>query len=160
MAVKLTLDAEALTLLFNTMGPEFKLQIRQAALEECAKRTIKQAVEPEARKMMDKVSKAIVKEALGEQDYMGAHLSKEFRERIGRQVRAATEQMVIEALNPKQIVAQALERAEEMMKTATTTLEGEIALKVIAQMNINIGAYINQQVKDGIATLMKGSNDT
>ena len=58
MTTKITLDADALELLFKTLGPDFILKIRQATLEEVAGRTVNRITTAEVKKCVEATTMA------------------------------------------------------------------------------------------------------
>lgn len=101
MSVKLTLDASALQYLMEHLGEDFVLQIKQAVLEETARRTIHSVATNEVKRAMEEVARDELKKVMEPVTKSSGYwnkpiwsLKEEFRKLLTSQVKSEINEIV------------------------------------------------------------------
>ena len=157
LGTKITLDAGAIEKLIEVLGPDFKLSLKQAALEEASRRTIRAIVPEAAEAAMKQIVKEGVEEQIGKLA-KGAggtfvSLNVEFRERIKLEMKRTMQQELHELLDHRKLTEEAQAYAQSLIEIA----ERDWKEKLPVLINTEMGNMVHREVRERLEIVTKNT---
>lgn len=162
--IKLSLDTDALTKLFENLDNEVILHIKQAVVEETCRRTIHAVVPEEIRKIVERLAQKEIKEQVGYYDYSqcSVYLNPNVRDTMTDLVKKVVSKEVDNFINVSKIekqIAQEEKEIQQQVNKVLLDLRGNIFLEIASKINEGISKYITDEVNKRLEEVM-GKNLT
>lgn len=158
MAVKITFDVEALKLLFDTLGEDFILNIRQATLEEVAGRTVHAITTKEVEKAVEaatvkELNRYLSSEKIEDRPW-GMKTVPEVKEWFTKRIATIAKAEVAKIINSMIDRDEMFERAKELIEYHSKVLVSQV--EKLIEKNLNetlINTEVNRRLKEISTTI-------
>ena len=157
MTVKLTLDAGALELLFNTLGTDFILKIRQAALEDVAGRTVHAIITKEVRKAVDEatrdeIAKLVTTKKVARRVWGSPSTVIELKEEIAKLIASTAQSEIYTILNKifdsDELTLKLQGRIDQRVDSLKRTINEKVTKEINEATEQYIVSEVNRRIKE------------
>jgi len=142
MAIKIALDASALTKILDEVDDEVLLDIRAAVLNQCIEKRMKSMVPFEVEKIVDAAVRGEVAATVGTVNYREVKLDKRIKERITKSIASSVDVKIRELVRTQveESVVRTMEGINDYIdRVVNHTISQEVISRVKAKFDEVIG---------------------